>query len=139
MTTKITGKVSIFLENKNVDATVVLISGANIENIKSVSWNEYVKTLEEGTELKGQVQYAKAWEGKPAKMLQWFKEDENVRFEIWYQEADKEWSFKNEYTYSMDDLRKFELIHAYNVEIMKSLKKEFADAELGGTGFLTRD
>jgi len=139
MTSYLSGRVSVFVENKNADASVTLINTENSEQIKSVSWNETLKSiLVEGTK-KGQIQFANAWNAKPAKMLQWYKEDENIKFEIWYQEKGSEWTFKNEYIISNINMKAFEPIHEYNLEVMTHLKKDFSNKVLDSTSFLTRD
>lgn len=135
----ISGNVSVFSENKNVDAVVNLINIEDSIQIKSISWSETLEAMAVDGAKKGQVQFAKAWNDKPAKMLQWYKEDKSIRFEIWCQVKGAEWTFKNEYTISLSELEAFEPIHNYNLQMMASLKKDFSDETLGGTSFLTRD
>lgn len=139
MKSYITGKVSVFTDSKNVDAIIVLINTEDNEQIKSASWDEAINAIENTDEDKGQTQFAKDWNNKPAKMIQWFKEDEDIRYEIWYQKKGEEWTFKNEYVISLDALKAFEPIHNYNLEIMNSLKKDFTSDALEGTSFLARD
>jgi len=139
MNSYLCGRVSAFTDNKNADASVILINIGNSEQIKSVSWNETLEAILVKDTQKGQIQFANAWNEKPAKMLQWYKEDESIRFEIWYQVKGTEWTFKNEYIISNTDMKAFEQIHKYNLEIMSNLKKDFSDEVLDGTSFLTRD
>jgi len=138
MTTYITGKLSVFTENKNINATVVLTNIQNSVQIKSVSWEQILKEISMEKNTQGQAQIAKAWNDNPAKMLQWIKEDENVKFEIWFQKKGEDWTFQNEYIISRDALEIFEPIHAYNLNIMKQLKQDFANAALRDTTFLVR-
>ena len=139
MNNYINGKISVFADNNNVDATVVLTNIESSEQIKSVSWEETIEAIAVKSEDKGLTHFAKAWNDKPAKRLQWFREDENIRFEIWYQKKGEEWTFKNEYTLSVDDLEAFEIVHSYNFKVMSSLKKDFVNDALDGTTFLTRE
>lgn len=135
----ITGQVSTFPDSKNVVAATTLISIEGSEQIKSESWQETIKAMNVDSAIKGQTQFSKAWNDKPAKMIQWFKEDGDIRYEIWYQKKGEEWTFKNEYVISLDALKAFEPIHNYNLEIMNSLKKDFTSDTLEGTSFLARD
>lgn len=138
MTTHITGKLSVFSDNKNVDAIVVLTNINNNVQIKSSSWEQLLKDIAVEENDRGQIQFAKAWNDKPAKMAQWIKEDDNIRFEIWFQEKGADWAFQNDYVISKEALEAFEPIHAYNLEIMKQLKQDFSNDALSGTTFLVR-
>jgi len=135
----ITGRVSNYIENKNVDATVEFMNIKNSVQVNSKSWNNIIDGIAVEENDKGQVQIAKPWQNKPAKALQWIKEDENIRFELWSQVEGENWNFQNEYIISRDALKAFEPIHAYNLEIMKRLKEEFSDDALNGTSFFVRE
>lgn len=145
MKTHITGKVEKFLKSKNIEVMAVLQNTINSEQIKGTKWDQFQKEMHVENKEKGIVPYSQEWQDKPAKRFQWYKENNHVRFEIWYKKINSnkgdnsDWEFKSEYIVSVNDLEAFMPIHTYNMNIMKELKNDFANSTLEEANFLTRN
>ena len=124
-------------EEKRVETYTELLNKDSKTSIASAKWIEMVETMK--TAENGRVQIAKAFNDKPARVIQWIKTDSEVTFETYNSNSNGEWDFQNEFIVTAEQLEAFTPIHEYSMNIMNTLKKEFADEALSETTFLTRD
>ncbi|RLA82648.1 MAG: hypothetical protein DRG78_06580 [Epsilonproteobacteria bacterium] len=137
MKTYLNSNTGIFLEDKNADAYIKIFNIQHNNSVSSIKWNEIIEGLNSND--KGKIQLSKAFKDRPEKVLQWIKnDDETITIEIYHLTSDKKWTFQHEYIITIDDIEAFAPIHAYNMNIMQSIKKELTDEALVDTSFLTR-
>lgn len=136
MSSYLSTKVALFATDKKPDLYVDIVSLETINSISNKKWIEIVAGIE--ILEKDKIQLAKAYMGKPEKILQWFKSEDEVRFEFWYLGTEG-WIFQNEHIVKLEDLKAFAPIFEYSLNILKVLEKEIADKALADTTFLSRE
>ncbi len=135
MKTHINSRAAVFADN-NVGVYVDFQTIESKFSIAAIKWEEILETQK--SNQKGKCLISKAYKDKPAKTLQWTKDDSTITFEVFHSNSQNGWDFQNEYVLTLEDIEAFTPIYEYSMNIVQNLKKEFSDEALSDTGFLTR-
>jgi hypothetical protein len=111
-------------DNTKIEGYVELITPKIKVSIVSSKWLEITEKIDSNTD--GREQIAKAFEKKPAKIVQWFIKDNEVIFELYHSNQDEGWDFQEEFLLSKTQLEKFIPIFEYCVNIKNEILKEIS-------------
>lgn len=106
-------------ENTKAEGYVELITPKSKVSIVLQKWSEITEKI--NSNANGKEQIAKAFEKKPAKIVQWFIKENEVIFELYHSNQDDGWDFQEEFILTKTQLEKFIPIFEYCINIKNQI------------------